>query len=211
MKRLVVLAMIVGLMAGSLVHAEAKAPKPTKVTMYLHGTEMLGEVDMGNNFGAAYNKMDTTKPDGAAPKSWGLSAWRGTPWNDCAGMFILPVWTSGLTGTVKGDIKISLYSINGPRAVEVQIWADVGSQACASNDTSTGTYPEPTVSTVVDLAPGAGLTEATIEDVNFKAHGIVMLQLRPTGPNPGRLLYDAADYASSIQFTCIPSSGRSCV
>lgn len=211
MKKIAVLTMVAALLIGSVVTAQA-GKKPTKVQLFLHGTEQLGEADMANNLSAfGYNKMDGTAPDGAAPKSWGLSVWGGTPWNDCAGMALLPVWTTGLAGRVKGDIKVSLYSVNGPRAVEVQIWADVASQQCASNDTSTGTYPPPTASATVDLAPGAGLTEAVIKGVDFKVQGILMLQIRPVGPNPGRLLYDAADYASSMEITCIPTSGKSCI
>ena len=210
MKRFIVLTMAFALLFGSVVSAQA-GKKPTTVKLFLHGTEMLGEIDMANNIGTAYNKMDATEPDGAAPKSWGVSVWGGTPWNDCAGMALLPVWTSGVTGTIKGDIKVTLHSVNGPRAVEVQIWADIASQQCASNDTSTGTYPPPNASATVDLAPGLGVTEAVIKGVNFKAHGILMLQIRPVGPNPGRILYDAADYASSLEFSCIPASGKSCI
>ena len=210
MKRTVVLFLVLGLVFGAIATAEAKA-KPVTTTLYLHGTEMFGEIDRATQFGASYSKMDTTAPDGAAPKSWGISAWAGSPWNDCAGMFILPVWTSPLVGTVKGDLKVSLYSVNGPRSVQIQIWPDMGTQTCASNDLGEGTYVEPAVQATIDLAPGAGLTEAVIEDVNFKALGSVMLQIRPSGPQPGRLLYDAADFASSIEFMCTPKSGKSCV
>ena len=210
MRRIFVLTALVGLLAANVVPAEA-AKKPVKAHLFLHGTEMFGELDMANNFAVGYNKMDTTEPDGAAPKSWGLSAWGGDPFNDCAGMAVLPVWTSGFSGTVKGDIKVNLYSVNGPREVEVQIWADVASQTCASNDVSEGQYPPPNATVTVDLAPGVGLTEAVIEDVNFKVHGILMLQIRPVGPNPGRLLYDSPDYASSIELSCVPANGNSCV
>lgn len=211
MKRTLVLFLALGLVFGAISTAEAKKAKPVKTTLYLHGTEMLGEVDMANNFGVGYNKMDPTAPDGLAPKSWGISAWAGTPWNDCAGMFILPVWTSPLVGRVKGDLKVSLYSVNGPSSVQIQIWPDVGSQTCATNDLAEGTYVEPAAQATVDLAVGAGLTEVVIEDVDFKALGSLMLQIRPTGPFPGRLLYDGADFASSIEFMCTPKSGKSCV
>ena len=210
MKRAIVAIMALSLLVGNVVSAQA-AKKPTSVKFFLHGTEMFGEVDMANNFGSGYNKMDTTEPDGAAPKSFGISAWESTPWNDCAGMYILPVWTGAVAGKIVGDIKVSLYSVSGPRSVTVQIWPDVATQTCASNDVSEGQYPEPSAQLTVDLAPGVGVTEATIEDVNFKAAGILMLQIRPTDPSPGRLLYDAADYASSIEFSCIPARGNSCV
>jgi hypothetical protein len=210
MKRVIVSIMALTLLLGSVVSAQA-GKKPASVKFFLHGTEMLGEVDMANNFGAAYNKMDTTEPDGPAPKSFGISAWGGPPWNDCAGMFILPVWTGAVAGKIVGDIKISLYSVSGPRSVTVQIWPDVSGQTCASNDVSEGQYPEPAAQATIALTPGAGVTEAVIEDVNFKAVGILMLQIRPTSPAPGRLLYDAADFASSIEFKCIPARGKSCV
>src|SRR5688572_17333893 len=106
MKRSLVVLMCLGLLAGSVVSAQAGARKATKVEFFLHGTEMIGEVDLANNFGAAYNKMDTTEPTEPAPKSVTGLTWAGDPqaWNDCAGMYTLPNWSGLVSGQIKGDM-----------------------------------------------------------------------------------------------------------
>ena len=212
MKRTLVLAMIACLVAGSVTTAEARKAKPVKTTFYLHGTETVGEVDLASNFGVAYNKLDTTEPDGAAPKSITPPAWSGPPWNDCAGSYILPVWSGSLVGRVVGDMKVTLHVAAAPRPITVQIWPDLMTQTCASNDVSQGQYPEPAAQATVTVPPGASAVEFVLEDLNFKALGALTMQIRPEGgPFPGRILYDAADFASSIEFSCIPAKGKSCV
>ena len=80
----------------------------------------------------------------------------------------------------------------------------------ARNDTSDGTYPEPAAETTVDLPPGPGASEVVLKKVNFKAIQGLTVMVLPHGPLPYRVLYDSADYASSLTFSCIPKSGKSC-
>jgi hypothetical protein len=217
MKKFVSILAILGLMLGAVTMAEAakkrkKKAKPVKTTLYFHGTETVGEVDLAANFATAYNKMDTTKPAAGAPKSLQFTTWSGDPaiWNDCAGSYLLPVWTGDVSGKVVGDMKVTLSTVSGPKAVTVQVWPDLMTQTCGSNDTSTGEYPEPAAEATVDLPPGTGETQVVLEDVKFKALGRVTLQILPAGPAPGRVLYDSADYASRIEFSCIPAKGKKC-
>lgn len=214
MKRSLVLIMCLGLIAGSVVSAQAGAKKPQKVEFFLHGTEAVGEVDLANNFGVGYNKMDGTAPTDPTPKSITGLTWVGDPqmWNDCAGMYTLPNWTGLVSGQIKGDMTLTLHTIAGPRQLEVEIWPDIGTQTCASNDLAEGTYPEPAAMAVVDVPPGQGVLEVVFEDVNFKAFGSLLVQVTPVGPAAARILYDSADYPSSLQFSCIPAKGaKSCV
>lgn len=213
MKRSVILALTLGLLVGSVATADAaKKKKPQKVTFFLHGTEILGEVDMANNFAVGYNKMDTTEPESPAPKSRAFVTWAGDPamWNDCAGSFLVPNWTGALAGKVVGDMKVTLHTFSGPKSVIVQVWPDLTTQTCASNDLGEGQYPQPAGEVTVELPPGPGSVEAVLEGLNFKAVGSMMIQVTPVGPVPGRVLYDSPDFASSVEFSCIPTQGRSC-
>jgi hypothetical protein len=210
MKRIVALVAVFGLIFGAVTAAEAgkKKKKPVKASLFFHGTETVGELDTANNFGASYNKMDATEPDGAAPKSKQFTIWNSTPWNDCAGNFLAPVWQGEVAGRVVGDIKVTLFAGAAPTNVVVQVWPDIMSQQCASNDLSEGEFPQPAEASAT-LAPGENTI--VIEDVNIKARGALTLQILGDGPAAGRVLYDAADFASGIEFKCIPARGKSCI
>jgi hypothetical protein len=213
MRRVISTLLVLGLVFGALASAHAaKKAKPQAVSFFFHGTETLGEVDLANNFAAAYNRMDATEPADATPKSLQFTTWTGEPtaWNDCAGSYLLPVWTGSLAGKITGDMKVTLNTISGPKAVNVQVWPDLTTQTCASNDLGEGQYPEPAAQATVDLAPGAGETEVVLKHVNFTARAVLTLQILPVGPAPGRVLYDSPDFASRIEFKCTPLSGKSC-
>jgi hypothetical protein len=212
MRRVSAMVLVLGLVFGAVTSAQAKKSKPVKATLYLHGTETLGEVDLANNFGASYNKMSTAEPTGEAPKSLQFTTWTGDPamWNDCAGSYLLPVWTAPVSGRVVGDIKVTLHTLSAPRAVTVQVWPDLMTQTCASNDVSQGDYPTPAAEATVDLPAGPGVSEVVLEKVNFKAVAALTVMILPNGPVPGRVLYDSPDFASSLEFSCIPKSGKTC-
>lgn len=215
MRKKVAVTLLVGLVAAAVAvgpaHAGKKKTKP--VTFYLHGTETVGEIDTANDFAVRYKPMSTTKPAEPAPRSVSWITWTGEPamWNDCAGSFLLPVWSGSVSGRIVGDLKVELHTFSAPTSVEIQIWPDLLSQQCATNDVSTGEYPVPAAQETVEIAGGPATTEVVLKDVDFKAASSITLQIRPHGPMPGRVLYDSPDYASSLTFTCIPASGRSCV
>lgn len=158
--------------------------------------------------------MDATKPTDATPKSITGLFWAGDPqlWNDCAGMYGLPAWQGALAGQIKGDMKLTLHTVAGPRKLEIELWPDIGTMTCKSNDLAEGTYPEPAAMAVVDVPPGHSMLEVVFKNVNFKAAGSLMLQITPVGPAAARILYDSADFASSLEFSCLPAKGAtSCV
>jgi hypothetical protein len=219
MKRVVAVIAIVGLMVGAVSVADAakrrkkKKVKPVKTTLYFHGEQPTGELDLATDFPTLkYLQMDTQKPATGAPKSRQFTTWAGDPqmWNDCAGSFILPVWTGQTSGRVVGDMKVTLNTVSAPKAVTVQVWPDLLTQACATNDVQAGDYPEPAAEQTADIPAGPGKTVVTLKKVNFKAIGYLTLQILPVGPAPGRVLYDSTDFASSVSFGCIPAKGKRC-
>jgi len=215
MRRIVSMLLIFGLMFGAVASAEAKkkkSKKPVPLTYYFHGTETVGEIDLASNFGAGYLKMDSTEPTEPAPRSRPFTIWTGDPqmWNDCAGNYLMPVWTGPLSGKVVGDMKVTLHTLSAPKTVTIQVWPDLAAMACASNDLAEGDYPTPAAETTIDLPPGPGESEIVLKNVKFDASSMLMLQVVPHGPVPGRVLYDSPDFASKIEFKCIPKSGKSC-
>lgn len=208
MKRSLAVMMILGLVIGAFAAAPAAAgkAKAKKVKFYLHGTEPIGEIDIANNFAAGYFKMDATEPADPTPKSVTGLFWK-EHWNDCAGMYGLPAWSGTVSGKIKGTMKLTLHTINRPAgAIEVEIWPDLTTMQCASNDVSEGSYPDPVASATVDLPPGNGETVIEFKKVNFKAVGSLMVQITPVGgPASTRILYDSPDFASSLEFTCAGS------
>ena len=209
MKRTLSLVLALGLLVGGAVSAEAaKKAKPVKTTLYLHGTETLGELDHVNSITGAYTRMDPTEPTGPAPKSRPMTFWWGSPFNQCAGYPLASVWTGNLSGKVVGDLTLTIHSVAVPGTVRVQIWPDVAGMICAGNDLSEGEFPAPVVDTVATVGPGE--TEIVLENVGFKAVGSMMLQILSEGPGSGRLLYDSPEFDSRIEFNCIPKAGKAC-
>jgi hypothetical protein len=217
MKRYLVLFLALGLIFGSVSIADAKKKKakPVATTLYLHGTQEFGELEIPDNVsGGLFMAMDATKPDAATPKSMFVTNYLAGPNTACSGNALLPTWKGTLSGTVKGDLTITLNTIGSPAAqMQVDVFPD-GTGGCESDLGSTGFVP-PVASTVVDVPPGPGVTEVKFEGVNFKAQGSLVFMLSipgaPANPYQVRVLYDGAGYESNLAFSCIPASGKSCV
>jgi hypothetical protein len=217
MKRILVLVSVLGLVAVSAAPGNAAA-KPVKTTLYLHGTQPLGELESDGIVNANYLPMDTTKPTGQAPKSRQVTNYAVGPNTQCAGNALFPVWLGPLSGTVKGTVKVTLFLAGTPSDVDVRIWPDVNSSLCTNKTLGANQYPKPAGEVVVTTPPGGGQVTAMIKNVNFKAQAMFMIQLSPSGPalpagmvpSFDRVLYDAASFASSVQFTCTPAKGTSC-
>ena len=211
MKKALTIALMTGLVAGALAVGPAQAKKAQSVTFYLHGTETIGEIDIINNFAVGYSKMDTAKPKDPVPKSVTGLFWKEN-FNDCAGMYGVPAWTGNVSGQIKGDMKLSLHTINRPAgAIEVEIWPDVTTMMCATNNLTEGSYPDPVASETVDLPPGHDATTVVFKNVSFKAVSSLLVQITPVGgPASTRILYDSPDFASSLKFSCTPTKGNSC-
>jgi hypothetical protein len=205
--------------------AAKKAKKPVPTTFYLHGTEVVGESESFSVVADTILPMDSTEPTGAEPKSKFITNYLGGPNTMCAGNNLFPVWRGEIAGTIKGDMKFTFHTVGTPGPVEVRVWPDVGSSLCSTDNpvSPSDAYPDPAGAVTVDLPPGPGPTEAVIKGVNFKAAGSMIVQVSPVVavdiPSPGgailsplisRILYDTPDFASSLEFSCIPASGKSC-
>lgn len=215
MRKPLAIAILAGLVAASLAApAFAAKRKPVTTTLYLHGSQVVGESESFSIVAPGYLPMDSSEPSGAEPKSKQLTNYVGGPNTECAGNELFPVWVGDLTGTVKGDVTVTFHTISTPAAaVDVRIWPDVNSQLCTQETLGAMDYPEPAGEVRVNLPPGPGVTEAVIEGVNFKAGSVLMLQLTPVveGPFFGRVLYDSTDFVSMIEFRCTPAGrAKSC-
>ncbi len=223
MKKLLVFTVLAALMLAPLSASAGKKAKPVPTKLFLHGESVVGENDSFSLVAEGYLPMDSKEPSGAEVKSRQITNYMVGPNTQCAGNNLFPVWSGPVSGTIKGDMKLTFSTVGTPGSVVVRVWPDVGSSLCDSAATGTSDYPDPAGEITVDLPPGAGTVEAVMKGVNFKAIGSVIVQISPAVavdvPDPGgsllspvlaRVLYDTPDFASSLEFTCIPASGKSC-
>jgi hypothetical protein len=223
MKKLLVLTVLAGLLLAPLSASAGKKAKPVSTKLFLHGATVIGENDSFSLVAEGYLPMDATEPAGAEPKSRQITNYLIGPNTQCAGNNLFPVWSGPVSGTIKGDMKLTFSTVGTPGSVVVRVWPDVGSSLCDSAATGTSEYPDPAGEVTVELPPGEGTVEAVMKGVNFKAIGSVIVQISPVVavdvPDPGgsvlnpvlaRVLYDTPDFASALEFKCIPSSGKTC-
>ncbi|MEA2446946.1 MAG: hypothetical protein QOK47_583 [Actinomycetota bacterium] len=224
MKKLIAIAAIAASITTSFVGGPASAAKkPVQTSLFLHGTEAIGEMESLPAVADAYLRMDPTEPADSTPKSKLITNYGVGPNATCAGNNLFPVWIGTMSGRIKGDMKLTFSSLGTPGPVEIRVWGDVLSQACDSASTGTFDYVDPAGSVVVDLPPGPGTVEAVIKGLDLKVTTALMLQVSPVIlldiPDPGgyvlnpfvnRILYDAPDYASVLEFNCIPTTGKTC-
>lgn len=215
MKKLWASALVLGLIASALAApalAGRKKAKPVATTLYFHGGQPVGEVEIPDIISGIYRTMDTTEPTDPAPKSVALvaagAAGNGTPNTQCAGSPLFPVWVGQVDGKIVGDIKITLSAVGAPGPVDVRVWGVVpGPTACTSQGVEG--YVEPNAEVRVDLPAGAGEIEAVLKDVNFPSMERMMVQFTPVldGPTASRVLYDSSSFVSQMEFKCIPKKG----
>lgn len=229
-KKVLTLALAVGLVAGALQGPALakKKPKATPITFYLHGQTELGENDSMAAVNDVYLPMDSTEPSGSTPKSRFVTNYLVGPNTQCAGNTLFPIWNGKVSGHITGDLTVTLNAVSTPGGqVDIRIWPDVMSQACSSDNPAApaSDYIEPVAEAIVDVPPGPGQITATIKGVDFAAVSSLTMQLSPTVlvdlPSPAgaltepwisRVLYDTPDYASSVQFSCTPNKGSaSCI
>lgn len=221
MRRVVIVGLVLGLLAGALTPAEAakkkkKKKKPVPVTFYMHGPSQLGEVD-GVQWVAdglpnsSPLTMDTTEPTGSQTKSMNYFS---PPFNDqCTGLpLAFPTFVGKLKGTIVRDATMTAYFTGAPATVTARIWADVlPFQAC--NDE----YIEPAAEVQAEVAAGDNApVEFVFPKLKLVAKDSIMIEiLVPSGAGyrgqVGRLLYDSASSQTKLDFKCLPRSGKSCV
>jgi hypothetical protein len=208
-----------GLVVGALAApAAAKKAKPVATTLYMHGDSLIGEADSSPIVADAPLTMDPTEPTGAEPKSHGIANGVVTPNHQCAGNNFFPVFVGNVRGRIVGEMKITLHALSTPGKVDVRVWPDKLGLLCTSDLAGTSDYPEPAAEATVDLPAGHGTIQAVFEDLDFTATTNLMIQVSPettpVGPEEifapfvARVLYDAADFASNVEFQCIPVKGQ---
>ena len=219
MRKILTLAILAGLVATSFspTATAAKRKKPVKTTLYMHGTEPVGEVDELVNM--EYLKMDTKKPNGATPKTIGITNYVAGPNDECAGNNLFPVFVGRLTGTVKGNVTVTFFNAGGPGSIRVRIWPDVTGQLCNQETLGAHDYPKPAGDAKINALPGEN--KIVIKKVKFKALSALMVQFSPGAtvdvqgpryvpPIVARIVYDSPDFMTRIQFTCTPLRGKKC-
>lgn len=217
MKKAVIIAMVLGLVAGAMsVPAVAKKKaKPKAVTLYMHGVEQTGEQEIPDNLGGTnWKDLTTAEPAAGAPKSMFVTNYVGGPNNNCSGNNLYPTWGGELAGTVSGDLKVILNTVASPAAnLKVDIFPD-GAGGCDNSTTGSTGYIEPIATQTIAVSPGPAETEVLFENVKFKtvASLVVMLTIADQGTSPAqvRVLYDSADYPSRVELLCAPKSGAGC-
>jgi hypothetical protein len=182
----------------------ATAGKAKKVSLYLHGDNPAQETGMADAVAnGLLMTMDATKPAAGAPDSMFVTNYVVGPNTACSGNGLLPVWRGAIKGTATGDVTVTLNTVATPATqMNVELFPD-GTGGCDSDLGSTG-YVPPAAAQVVDVAPGPAVTKVTFKNVKFKMIGSLILQLSiANGPHPGqvRVLYDSADFASSVQLS----------
>lgn len=207
----VALALVVGALSAPAVAGKKKKkpvppPQPAPVTLFLHGSETVGEVDMANNFPTgSMLPMDATEPAGGSSKSFPILDAVATPNESCSGSPLFPSWTGTFAGKVSGDVKVVFNTLASAGTVDVELFVDAGPLSC--NDS----YIEPVAETTVNLPSGAGTVEAVIPGVDFEVGGVLTLMINPKNldaPATGRILYDSATDNSRIELMCLPAAGR---
>jgi hypothetical protein len=216
MKKLFVIALLVGLVAsaiGTPAIAAKKKKKPIKMTYYLHGNDVVGETYL--NAEQTYMKMDSSKPTGSEPKSIFVTNYVVGPNTACSGNGLLPTWQGLVAGSMTGTLTVTLHTVSTPATkLKVEVFPD-GTGGCDGGALGNSGYVPPAAVSSVDVAPGPAETKVVFKNVKFKTLGHMLLQLSidpaplPTGPQQVRVLYDTADFASSVAFSCTPK-GKKC-
>jgi hypothetical protein len=203
-----------GLVAGSLVSpaAAARKPKPVATTLYMHGTLHVADLTewLSGAAGGTHRMMDATEPAAGAPKSQSFSFAAGNL--ECAGNELFPSWEGKIAGKLASDVTIKANFVSAPTTVTARVWIDVPFGSCTSSNTGSTDFQPPVAEVTVDVPPGSNEVEIVLEGLKGKkAKFSMIVQLHQTSPaGQGRILYDSADFASRVEFSCIPASGKSC-
>lgn len=227
LRKSLIVALAGGLVAGAFMTPAVakKKAKPVPTTLYMHGNEVVGELESSPQVADAPLRMDPTEPTGAEPKSHGIANGLVTPNEQCAGNNLFPVFVGDVSGRIVGDMTVTLHALSTPGAsVDVRVWNDKMGLLCTSELSGSADYPEPVAEQTVALPAGAGALEVTFEKLDFVASANLMIQVSPTvatelptpdpapdgvfGPFVARVLYDSTDYASNVAFQCIPAKGK---
>ena len=197
--------------------AEETATAPVE-TLYLHGTQVVGEVETPDTFLTANRAMSPTAPTGTDAKSMQVVNYVRGPNTKCSGNGLVPTWEAALDGTISGPVTVTLNTAGIPAStMQVRLFSDVGMNACNE------TFVPPIADKIVDVAAGQAETVVTFEAVDAVVTTNLVLMLNapstnvkvPENPSPAqpfahtRVFYDAISAASRVQFGCVPTLATS--
>lgn len=188
-------------------HAQAAAPKPVKMTYYLHGAQQLGDVEQSLAFSDALT-MDKTKPSGAQERSKQVVNYTAGPNDQCTNNTFFPFWDGAVSGTLKGTATVTLFTTASPGSeLKVRLF-NTPEGGC--NDA----YEAPIAEKTVTVPQGDGKVVVAL-DIKRRAKpikGVLRLLASNTGDlgdvSQVRVRYDAVSAPSSLAFTCEPKPGK---
>lgn len=184
--------------------APAIAGKTKATTLFLHGKGPVQEAYINEMWlDSIFMTMDATEPTKPEPSSIFVTNYFRGPNTDCDGNGLLPVWKGDFAANFKGDAKITLHTVATPATtMVVSLYADPTGTCTSNLPTGSSEAPKPVAQTEVEVAPGPAATEIVFKKLKFKSVASLGLQLHiPTQTTPGqiRVLFDSADYPSSLQ------------
>lgn len=213
MKKLLVLVSVIALLHPAVAPAAGK--KPVATTLFAHGTHPLGELDGVEWAAATFPQkspltLDAEEPGGAEPKSMTFAS----PYinSECTGSpLAYPSFEGNISGTIKGDIELTAHFLAAPGKVTARLWVDTTVFNC--NDA----YIEPNIEVEFDVPAGQNEVVVKLPNKVLKAQQLILLQVlvediaQGYQGQFGRVLYDSTDTPTRLEFTCVPTSGTSCV
>ena len=198
-----VIALILSLLQGVPASAKAKA---TPLTLYLHGSTPVGEIEGMQNWSAiptggdpVYLPMDPTEPAGP-DKSFGIGPLGNA---ECSGNPVLPTWEAPISGTIKGHMKLTVTLASFPVPLDLRIFADDDELLCAPD------MDNPVIEKQITPDPGMTEYEVDLGKVNTSIDHRLILMISPAlGAYSGRVFYDSSTYSSRLEFSCVPNAGQ---
>lgn len=210
MKRMITgllgLCVLAGLIASP---AAAKKAGPVATTLYMHGNMPVGDgLEFVNGVQNSTNmKMDPTEPAAGAPKSMSFSLPVGN--DQCAGNDLFPSWSGTVSGKLASDVTMTAHFAAAPSTITARIWLDVPFGSCTSSTAGTSDFRDPVAEVEVEVPAGHNEVEIVFPGLKGKkVASIMVVELHTNAAsNQGRVLYDSADMATRLEFTCIPGKG----
>jgi hypothetical protein len=204
---------LLGMIAGALASPAAAKRKPVATTLYLHGTEFVGESEAFLPVAhEGFLTMDPSPPSDQE-KMRQITNYSAGPNARCAGNNLFPTWIGQVSGKVAGNMKFVFTSIGTPGLVDINVWADVPGGADYCNEG----YVEPQAQALgVALPSGEADVEAVLETPGFQVTQTLLVQVSPSTMDvagtqrPGsnvfvsRIEYDSKSHSAGLSFSCIP-------
>jgi len=203
MRKVAVAAVALVLVSGLSATPAQAGRKPVTTVLYLHGDYPVGDFIewITMPLDAAPMQMDPTEPAAGPPKSMTYSPVIGK--TSCAGNQLFPTWEGRVAGTITSDVKLTATFVAPPSQVRARLWLDVPyGEGCV------GDYKPPVAEATIAVPPGRNEVEIVLKGAKGKKVGYkMMLELDAPAQSQGRVMYDSRDFATALEFTCVPFAG----